>query len=69
MNPELHKLAENLEAARLAQLNRLAGCDLATAPASSDIRSLADIQTALTAVRQVLADNEPRLGHGSETSA
>ena len=67
MNGELHKLVGNLDAARLAQLNRLAGCDLATA--SSDIRSLADIQTALTAVRQVLADNKPRLGHGSETSA
>ena len=67
MNAELHKLVGNLDAARLAQLNRLAGCDLATA--GSDIRSLADIQTALTAVRQVLAKNEPRLGHGSETSA
>ena len=61
MNAELHKLVENLEAARLAQLNRLAGCDLATA--GGDIRSLGDIQTALNAAREVLAANEPRLGH------
>jgi hypothetical protein len=66
VNAELHKLVENLEAARLVRLNRLAGCDLATA--ANDISSLADIQTALTAVREVLATNEPRLGHGSETS-
>jgi hypothetical protein len=67
VNFELHKLVENLEAARLAQLNRLANCGLTTA--GSNINSLADIQTALSAVREVLADNEPRLGHGSETSA
>jgi hypothetical protein len=66
VNAELHKLVENLEAARLAKLNRLAGCDLATA--ANDLSGLADIQAALTAVREVLAANEPRLGHGSETS-
>jgi hypothetical protein len=67
MNQEIHKLVGNLEAARLAELNRLAGRDLADA--ASDIRSLADIQTGLTAAREVLVDNAPRLGHGSETSA
>ena len=66
MNPELRKLVADLETARLAQLQRLVGCDLATSGA--DIRTLADLQMALIAVREVLAANEPRLGHGSETS-
>jgi predicted component of type VI protein secretion system len=66
MNAELYKLVADLEAARLALLNRLVGCDPATC--GSDISSLADLQTALTAVREVLAAHEPRLGHGSESS-
>jgi hypothetical protein len=66
MNSKLHKFVADLEAARLAQLNRL-GRDLATC--SGDIRSLTDLQTALTAVREVLATHGSRLGHGGETSA
>jgi len=66
MNVELHKFVANLEAARQAQMNQMVGC--AAAPSGSDIRSLADLQTALTAVREVLAANKPRLGHGGETS-
>jgi hypothetical protein len=66
MNPELRKLVADLEAARLAQLHRLVGCDVATS--GGDIRTLADLQMALFAAREVLAAHEPRLGHGSETS-
>jgi hypothetical protein len=42
MNPELRKLVADLEAARLAQLHRLVGCDVATS--GGDIRTLADLQ-------------------------
>jgi hypothetical protein len=33
------------------------------------MRDLVELQTALVAVREVLAAHEPRLGYGSETSA
>lgn len=64
MNAEIQVLISELEEARLAQLQQLMASDLA-APA---IRVLADLQMALTAAREVLADHEPRLGHGSETA-
>jgi len=65
MNAEIQVLISELEAARLAQLQQLMVSDIATsAPA---IRSLADLQMALTAVKEILATHEPRLGHGSET--
>jgi hypothetical protein len=66
MNPELRKLVADLETARRAQLHRLVGCNFSTS--GGDIRTLADLQMALIGAREVLAANEPRLGHGSETS-
>jgi hypothetical protein len=66
VNADIRLLVEALEAARLAQLQRLAGCDIATSAA--DIRGLADVQAALTAAREVLEEHEPRLGHGAETA-
>lgn len=66
MNAEIRMLVEALEAARLVQLQRLAGGDIAASAA--DIRSLADVQAALTAAREVLEEHEPRLGHGGETA-
>jgi hypothetical protein len=66
MDADIQMLVAKLEAARLVQLQRLVGCDIATSAA--DLRSLADIQTALTAAREVLEAHQPRLGHGSETA-
>jgi hypothetical protein len=66
MNPELRKLVADLEAARLAHLHRLVGCDVATS--GGEIRILAELQMALIASGEVLAAHEPRLGHGSENS-
>jgi hypothetical protein len=66
MNPELRKLVADFEAARLAHLHQLVGCDVATS--GDEIRSLADLQMALIAAREVLAAHEPSLGYGSETS-
>jgi hypothetical protein len=63
MNPELRKLVADLEAARLGHLHRLVGCDVAAF--AGEIRTLADLQMALIAAREVLAANEPSLGHGS----
>ena len=66
MNADIQALISELEAARLAQLQRLMVSDVATsAPA---IITLADLQMALTAAKEVLAAHEPRLGHGSETA-
>ena len=66
MNAEIQVVITELEAARLAQLQRLMVCDIATSAA--EIRSLADLQMALTAAKEILAAHEPRLGHGSETA-
>ena len=66
MNAEFQVVITELEAARLAQLQRLMVCDIATSAA--EIGSLADLQMALTAAREILAAHEPRLGHGSETA-
>jgi hypothetical protein len=66
MNAEFQVVITELEAARLAQLQRLMACDIATSAA--EIRSLADLQMALTAAKEILAAHEPRLGHGSETA-
>ena len=66
MDADIQMLVAKLEAARLVQLQRLVGCDIATSAA--DFGSLADIQTALTAAREVLEAHEPPLGHGSETA-
>ena len=66
MNAEIQVVITELEAARLAQLQRLMVCDIATS--ASEIRSLADLQMALTAAKEILAAHEPRLGHGSETA-
>jgi hypothetical protein len=53
MNAEIQVLISELEAARLAQLQQLMVSDIATsAPA---IRSLADLQMALTAAKEILA--------------
>jgi hypothetical protein len=66
MNAEIQVVITELEAARLAQLQRLMVCDIATS--ASGIRNLADLQMALTAAKEILAAHEPRLGHGSETA-
>jgi predicted DNA-binding protein (UPF0251 family) len=66
MNAEIQVVITELEAARLAQLQRLMVCDIATS--ASEIRSLAELQMALTAAKEILAAHEPRLGHGSETA-
>lgn len=66
MNAEIQVVITALEAARLAQLQRLMVCDIATS--ASEIRSLAELQMALTAAKEILAAHEPRLGHGSETA-
>jgi hypothetical protein len=66
MNAEIQAVITELEAARLAQLQRLMVCDIATS--ASEIRNLADLQSALTAAKEILAAHEPRLGHGSETA-
>ena len=66
MNAEIQVVITELEAARLAQLQRLMVCDIATSAA--EIRSLADLQMALTAAKEILAAHEPHLGHGSETA-
>ena len=66
MNAEIQVVITELEAARLAQLQRLMVCDIATSAA--EIRSLAELHMALTAAKEILAAHEPRLGHGSETA-
>ena len=66
MNADIQAVITELEAARLAQLQRLMVCDIATS--ASEIRSLAELQMALTAAKEILAAHEPRLGHGSETA-
>jgi len=66
MNAEIEILISELESARLAQLQQLMGCDIAASAA--EVRSLADLQMALTAAKEILAAHEPRLGHGSETA-
>jgi hypothetical protein len=65
MNAEIRDLVAELEAARMEHLKRLIGCNIDTSTA--ELRSLADLQAALTAARDVLEVHEPRLGHGSES--
>ena len=65
MNAEIQTLISELEAARFAQLQQLMVSDIATSALA--IRTLADLQMALIAAREILADHRPRLGHGSET--
>ncbi len=69
MNVRIHNLLVELEAARLTEIERLVNVDTTSSTSAADVRSLADIQTALIAVREVLDAHEPRLGHGGETPA
>jgi hypothetical protein len=61
----IHALRDTLEVARQQAIQELA--DGSTSAVSTEsLRRLAFIQTALVAVREELAEHEPKLGGGSE---
>jgi hypothetical protein len=64
MASRMHELQRALESARVAAIEALSGQDSVTSPASDSIlRRLADIQLALTAVREEMAS---QVGRGGE---
>jgi len=67
MNAQIRNLLVELEAARLSEIQRLTIDTVTSSKSIADVRNLADLQTALIAVREVLEAHEPRLGRGSET--
>jgi hypothetical protein len=70
LNKNIRSLLIELEQAREAQICRLADhCDGSDGDSAARMRDLVELQTALVAVREVLADHEPCLGYGSETPA
>lgn len=67
MAKPIHELRDSLEAARLQAIQELALADGGTSSVSTeDLRRLAFVQIALTAVREEIAAREPQLGGGSE---
>ena len=60
---DVHTLQGNLETERLNAVEALAAAD--GVPTSGAVRELAAIQTALTAVREVIESHGGRLGWGS----
>lgn len=64
MASRMHELQRALESARVAAIEALSGQDSVTSPASDPIlHRLADIQLALTAVREEMAS---QVGRGGE---
>jgi hypothetical protein len=64
MASRMHELQRALESARVAAIEALSRQDSVTSPASdSTLRRLADIQLALTAVREEMAS---QVGRGGE---
>ncbi len=61
----VHTLKTQLESLRLRAIKDMAASADATPPAEH-LRLLSDVQSALIAVREVIADHTPKTGTGSE---
>ena len=59
----IHVLRDNLEAARLELVQKIAADGALSADA---LQELATIQAALTAVREEIESHEPKVGFGAE---
>ncbi len=63
----VHDLRDRLEAERLKAIELLASQDTPPGEIPADVlRRVADLHTVLTAVRDEIAQHEPRLGYGDE---
>jgi len=60
----IHELRSHLESARLRTIEKVA--TRGGAPSADDLREIATLQAALTAVREEIEAHEVRLGGGAE---
>jgi hypothetical protein len=63
---KIQELEERLVAKRLRNIEELAGWDGSVEPPTDIVVRLAILQTALTAVRDIIATQQPHVGTGGE---
>ena len=63
---KLEELEEHLAAERLRILDQLAQLDPMDRPAQDAVARLGHVQSSLTAVREVMAGQQPHVGTGGE---